>query len=62
MNCGQSQAKLSVAITAPFRQSAHTMGGQGLDKLSRPYGRLGIQWDGQDAFWGVVGGKSGALV
>jgi hypothetical protein len=40
MNYGQSQAKLSVAIAASFRQIA-PFRGQEWDKLSRPYGRLG---------------------
>lgn len=41
MNYGQRQAQLSVAIAASLRQLAPALGGQGLDKLSRPSGRLG---------------------
>ena len=41
MNYGQSQAKLSVAIAAPFRQVGPAFRRQGWDKLSRPYGRPG---------------------
>ena len=41
MNYGQSQAKLSVAIAAPFRQVGPAIRRQGWDKLSRPYGRPG---------------------
>lgn len=41
MNYGQRQVQLSVAIAASLRQLAPTLGGQGLDKLSRPSGRLG---------------------
>ena len=40
MNYGQRQAKLSVAIAETLRQAGPGIGGQGWDKLSRPYGRL----------------------
>ncbi|PON78081.1 hypothetical protein TorRG33x02_239180 [Trema orientale] len=62
MNYGQRQPQLSAAIAAALRRLAYAFGGQEWDKLSRPYGRLGTQWDGQDAFWGFVGKKSGPFI
>ena len=34
--------------------SAPTFGGQGLDKLSRPYGKLRVKWDGQESRLRIV--------
>ena len=43
--------------------SAPTFGGQGLDKLSRPYGKLRVKWDGQESRLRIVfGEKSGPFL
>ncbi|WJZ87219.1 hypothetical protein VitviT2T_006619 [Vitis vinifera] len=53
MNLGQRQGKAVGSNSSSFEASAPTFGGQGLDKLSRPYGKLRLKWDGQDGFWGL---------
>lgn len=62
MNYGQRQAKLSVAMAAPFRRLSMQKGDKGGTNSAAHMEVEGIQGDGQDAFWVVVGGKSGTLV